>query len=71
VASYAVSLSADGEVSNLLKLEHLLKRTRSPYERERRDKKKDMDLLRAFIRKQRPHCIVIGVADRTALNIQR
>jgi len=71
VASYAVSLSADGEVSNLLKLDHLLKRSRSHNEREVNDKMKDMRMLQDFVRKQRPHCIVVGVADRTAIGVQR
>ncbi len=71
VASYAVSLQADGEVGDLLKLEHLLKRRNSRFEREAREKAQDMDLLKKFIHQKRPHVIVVGTADRAAINIKR
>ncbi len=71
VAAYGVSVSADGEVGDFLKLEHLLKRKNGWNEKEREEKLSDMKLLRSFIKKKRPHCIVIGVSDRAAINIQR
>lgn len=71
VASYAVVISEEGEVTDLLKMEHLLKRSRARNEKEAREKESDMDALRAFIRTRRPHGIVVGAADRMAINIQR
>ncbi len=71
VASYAVALQADGEVGDLLKLEHLLKRRNSRFEKEAREKISDLDLLQKFIQKKRPHVIVVGAADRAAVGIKR
>ena len=59
-----------GEVSTFVKLEHLLKRKTSWNESEREAKEGDLDLLKKFIFKTRPHCIVVGSADRAALAIK-
>jgi transcription elongation factor SPT6 len=71
VASYAVLVNADGEVGDLLKLDHLLRRKNSWNEREASEKRSAMSSLRSFIAAKRPHCVVIGASDRTALNVQR
>jgi transcription elongation factor SPT6 len=72
VASYGVLITHEGEVGDFIKMEHLLKRSRNEYnEKEAREKMSDMDALRDFIRQKRPHCIVVGVADRKAIDIQR
>ena len=59
-----------GEVSTFVKLEHLLKRKTSWNESEREAKEGDLDLLKKFISKTRPHAIVVGSADRAALAIK-
>ena len=71
VAAYAVALTVEGEVADLIKLEHLLKRKNSNREREVKDKHEDMKRLKNFIHQRRPHCVVVGVADRTALHVQK
>ena len=59
-----------GEVATFVKLEHILKRKNSWNESEREAKEGDLDLLKQFISKTRPHCIVVGTADRAALAIK-
>ncbi len=71
VAAYAALITQEGEVADLLKLQHLLKRKNSWSEKESREKYTDLRLLKEFVAQKRPHCIVVGVADRKAIDIQR
>ena len=57
-------------MATFVKLEHILKRKNSWNESEREAKESDLDLLKKFIYKTRPHCIVVGTADRAALAIR-
>ena len=57
-------------MSTFVKLEHLLKRKTSWNESEREAKESDLDLLKKFISKTRPHCIVVGTVDRVAMGIR-
>ncbi|TRY62957.1 hypothetical protein TCAL_10880 [Tigriopus californicus] len=70
VASYAVSLSTEGEVVDILKLDHLLKRKNSWKEKESQEKISDLKALKGFIHSKRPHCIVVGAVDRNAVGIK-
>lgn len=70
VAAYAVIISPEGEVAGYVTLRHILKRKTSWNESEREDKESDIALLKEYISKKRPHCIVIGGADRAALAIK-
>ena len=70
MASYAVVISAEGEVTNHLKLEHILKRQRFGEEGLKPEKLSDLQLLRKFIIKYRPHVITIGTLDRQAIDLR-
>ena len=70
VSAYAVMISTDGEVLGYLKLDHLLKRKNSWNESEREAKESDLALIKKFISTRRPHCIVVGAADRAAIGIK-
>ena len=60
-----------GEVGDLIKLEHITKRKNSWNERDAQAKMSDLDSLRQFILQKKPHVVVIGVANRKALDIQQ
>ena len=70
-APYGALIGQDGEVADLIKLEHFLNRIKSPIEKQRFDKEKDNNRLRDFIKKKRPHVIVVGAEDRQAMDIMR
>ena len=70
VAAYGVMITTEGEVSQFIKLEHILKRKNSWNEAEREAKENDMELLKRFIQNHRPHCVVVGAGDRAALAIK-
>ena len=65
-------ITTEGEVSQYLKLDHILKRTKSFHatEKQREDKEADLQSIKDFIKDNRPHCIVIGAADRVTMSIK-
>ena len=52
-------------------MEHITKRSKSWNERDVQAKMRDLDALRQFILQKKPHVVVIGVANRKALDIQQ
>ena len=52
-AAYAVSITIEGEVMGIAKLEHLIKRKGGWNEKEAMEKNKDLEALRSFILKHR------------------
>ena len=71
VAAYAVIISPEGEVEQPLKLEYITKGNRNPASDDSLKKQGDLQLLKKFIVKNRPHVVAIGAADRKAVDIQR
>ena len=70
VAAYAVIISGEGEVEQPLKLENITKGNRNPESDDSLKKEGDLQLLKKFIVKNRPHIVVIGAADRKAVDIR-
>ncbi len=70
VAAFAAMIATDGELLGYIKLDHILKRKNSWNENEREAKESDMDILKRFIAERRPHCIVVGAADRAAIHLR-
>ena len=50
VAAFAVMITTEGEVNSYLKLDHILKRSRSWNESEMEAKESDVNLLRNYIK---------------------
>ncbi|XP_043230112.1 transcription elongation factor SPT6-like isoform X3 [Amphibalanus amphitrite] len=69
MADYACLVTADGEVSDYLKLQHLQKRKDAWREADRLGKQRDMEALRELIETKKPHVIVIGGESREAIQI--
>ena len=69
-ASFGCLVSVDGEVTDHIRLEHILKRKNAWKECDRVGKEKDMGVLRNFILNKKPHVIAIGCESRDALMLQ-
>ena len=69
-ASFACLVSADGEVSNHIRLEHILKRKNAWKVSDRVGKEEDMAKLKKFIFDKKPRVIAIGCDSREALMLQ-
>jgi transcription elongation factor SPT6 len=70
VAAYAVIISCEGEVVQPLKLENITKGNRNPDSEDSIKKEGDLQLLKKFIVKYRPHVVAVGSADRKAVDIR-
>ncbi|XP_039266664.1 transcription elongation factor SPT6-like isoform X1 [Styela clava] len=69
-ATFATVISGDGEVTDFLRLPFMRMRRNAPIEDDRKRKEKDLDNIKNFITKRKPHVIVIGAEDRYALMLQ-
>ena len=71
VASYAVVINPQGGVMDFLKLDHMMRRVNSFHPKEVEDVTNDLKLLKHFIKSKKPHAVVVGAADRVAINIKQ
>ncbi|XP_050557944.1 transcription elongation factor SPT6 [Spodoptera frugiperda] len=69
-SAFACVVGAGGELADHLRLPHLLCRRNAWDARERQNKEADMNALRRFILRKKPHVIVIGGESREALNVK-
>ncbi|XP_044574909.1 transcription elongation factor SPT6 isoform X1 [Cotesia glomerata] len=68
-AAFSCVVSPDGECADILRLPHLLKKKNSYRDDEKLKKEADLLAIRNFIRKNKPHVIVIGGESREAMMI--
>ncbi|XP_050684543.1 transcription elongation factor SPT6 [Leptidea sinapis] len=68
--AFACAVVGGGEVTDHLRLPHLLYRRNAFDALERENKEADLTALRRFILRKKPHVIVIGGESREALNIK-
>nr|CAB3266713.1 transcription elongation factor SPT6 [Phallusia mammillata] len=70
MATFAAVVAGNGEVVDYLRLPSMRFRKNSPNEHEAKEKQKDMEAIKKFVTKRRPHVVVIGVEDRFATTLQ-
>ncbi|XP_037068025.1 LOW QUALITY PROTEIN: transcription elongation factor SPT6-like, partial [Pollicipes pollicipes] len=68
-ADYACMVGADGEVTDFLKLQHLMKRKDAWREADRLGKEADLDAIRQLVEAKKPHVIVVGGESREAVTL--
>ena len=66
-ATFGCLVSPDGECSDHIRLEHILKRSNSHREMDRKGKERDMNQLRTFIFNKKPHVIAVSGESREAI----
>lgn len=66
-AAFGCLVNVDGEVTDHIRLEHILKRKNAFHERDRVSKEKDLRMLRNFIYKKKPHVIAVSGESREAM----
>ena len=64
-------ISAEGELSDYLKLPELMTSRKTWNEKMRMKKEKEIEILNNFIRNKRPHGIAICSDDRNAITVLR
>lgn len=70
-AAFCAVTSPEGEVTDYLRMPHILKRKNSYRQEEKILKTTDLQNLKMFILKKKPHVIVIGGESREALMIKQ
>lgn len=70
-AAFAAIISPDGEVTDYLRIPHLLKRKNTYRQEEKMLKETDLQSITDFIRAKKPHVIVIGGESKEALMVQK
>lgn len=65
-AAFGCLVNTDGECSDYIRLEHILKRKNAWKESDRVGKEKDMNTLRNFIFNKKPHVIAVSAESREA-----
>lgn len=70
-AAFCALVGSDGDVTDYLRLPHILKRKNGHREDERELKEADLLALTNFIRSKKPHVIAIGGESREAIMIQQ
>ncbi|OQR71125.1 transcription elongation factor SPT6 [Tropilaelaps mercedesae] len=68
--AFGALISGEGEVTDYLRLENILKRRNARREQERDAKQRDMEKLKRFLSDKKPHCVVIGAESREALGVK-
>lgn len=68
-AAFLAMLDGDGEIVDFLRLRHITKRRNSLRVAEREAKEKEMEVLKNFILKHRPHVVAVTAQCREALNV--
>lgn len=66
-AAFGCLVNIDGEVTDHIRLEYILKRKNAYNERDRAGKERDLKLLRNFIFKKKPHVVAVSGESREAL----
>ena len=61
---FAAIVNGEGEVQDYLRMPHMRLRRNSPIEGDAKRKEKELESLKKFIAKRKPHIIVVGVEDR-------
>ncbi|KAG5681165.1 hypothetical protein PVAND_010625 [Polypedilum vanderplanki] len=69
-AAFCVIVNHDGDVTDYLRLPHILKRKNSNNKDDKSLKESDLDNLAEFMRNKKPHVVAIGGESREALMIQ-
>ncbi|XP_063703465.1 transcription elongation factor SPT6-like [Culicoides brevitarsis] len=70
-AAFCAISAPDGDITDYLRVPHILKRKNAHREDERELKQNDLDSLTDFIRSKKPHVIVVGGESREAIMIQQ
>ncbi|KAH8236737.1 hypothetical protein KR026_009703 [Drosophila bipectinata] len=70
VAAFCAVTTVEGDISDYLRLPHILKRKYSYNAEEKSQKLNDLRKLKDFIKMKKPHVVVIGAESRDALAIQ-
>ncbi|XP_064619005.1 transcription elongation factor SPT6-like [Lineus longissimus] len=68
-AAFCALVDGDGEVTDFLRLIHLMKRRNAYNEDDRKHKEQDMEKLKKFIASKKPHVIAIGADCRDAMSV--
>lgn len=70
-AAFAAIISPEGDVTDYLRIPHILKRKNTFRQEEKVLKESDMQSITEFIRNKKPHVIAIGGESKEALMIQK
>lgn len=70
-AAFAAIVSPDGEITDHLRIPHILKRAKAFREDERLLKESDLLALTNFLRAKKPHVVVVGGESREAIMIKQ
>ncbi|KAL1401240.1 hypothetical protein pipiens_006766 [Culex pipiens pipiens] len=70
-AAFAAIISPEGDVTDYLRIPHLLKRKNTFRQEEKALKESDMQSITDFIRNKKPHVIAIGGESKEALMVQK
>ena len=65
-AAFGCLVNVDGECSDHIRLEHILKRKNAWKETDRAGKERDLKMLRNFIYSKKPHVIAVSAESREA-----
>ncbi|XP_077995239.1 transcription elongation factor SPT6-like isoform X2 [Glandiceps talaboti] len=67
--AFGVIIDGDGEVQDFIRLPNIMLRRNSYRKRERELKEGDMEKLKNFIAKKKPHVVAVGAESRDAINV--
>lgn len=70
-AAFAAIIAPDGEVTDYLRIPHMMKRKNTFREDEKSLKEGDLQAVTDFIRSKKPHVIVVGGDSKEALMVQK
>ncbi|XP_041765514.1 transcription elongation factor SPT6 [Anopheles merus] len=70
-SAFGAIIAPDGEVTDYLRIPHLLKKKNAYRESEKQCKESDLRTITNFIRSKKPHVIVIGGESKDALMVQQ
>lgn len=70
-SAFAAITAPDGEITDYLRIPHLMKRKNTFREDEKSLKEGDLQSITEFIRSKKPHVIVVGGESREALMVQK
>uniref|UniRef100_A0A2M3YZ36 Transcription elongation factor SPT6 n=1 Tax=Anopheles braziliensis TaxID=58242 RepID=A0A2M3YZ36_9DIPT len=70
-SAFGAIIAPDGEVTDYLRIPHLLKKKNAYREAEKQCKEADLRTITNFIRSKKPHVIVIGGESKDALMVQQ
>ncbi|XP_058061525.1 transcription elongation factor SPT6 [Anopheles bellator] len=70
-SAFGAIIAPDGEVTDYLRIPHLLKKKNAYRESEKQCKETDLRTITNFIRSKKPHVIVIGGESKDAIMVQQ